>query len=69
MDNTLGVIDVAICDNDGREFTAMGEHELVLSIESTPLDDFDQKQMLQELREIRRTLRDLLMYKVLKVPR
>ena len=69
MDNCLGVLEVVITDNDGHEFTAIGEHEIVLSIESQELEDYDTKRIVEELKEMRRTLKDLLLYKVLKPPR
>lgn len=68
-DNTLNSLEVYITDSDGNEFIDCPDHELVLTIESMDVEDYDAKDMIDELREIRKWLRDLVTLKVLKRPR
>ena len=65
-DNSLGTLEIYITDNDGNEFTDMTEHELVLSVESVDVDDYDTKDMIAELKETKRAISDLLLMKHLK---
>jgi hypothetical protein len=64
-DNSLGTLEFMITDNDGNLFTDIGEHELVLRIEAVDYDDYVAKDMIDELKQIRITMKDLLMYKVI----
>ena len=64
-DNSLGALEFYITDNDGNEFTDMTDHEMVLTIESVDIEDYDMKDLLKEIKEVRATLKDLLMFKVL----
>jgi hypothetical protein len=65
-DNSLGVLEILITDNDGNIFTDMVEHEMVLTIESVDVDDFNTKNMIDILKDMKQTLKDLLVYQVLK---
>lgn len=64
-DNSLQVLEFSLTDNDGNQFVDLPEHELVIRIESIDVNDADTKDMIQELKEIRSTLKDLFMYKAL----
>ena len=66
-DNSMGCLEILITDNDGNEFTDMGEHELVLTVESLDIEDYDQKTMVEELKEIKKTCKDLFLYKALRL--
>jgi hypothetical protein len=65
-DNSLGTLEIVITDNDGNEFHDMPEHELVLTIESVDVDDFNSKSMIDLLKDIKVTLKDLFLYKALR---
>jgi hypothetical protein len=65
-DNSLGNLEIYITDNDGNEFYEMTEHELVLTIESVDLEDYNEKDIINELKEVKRALNDLLLMKHLK---
>jgi len=64
-DNTLNSLEVFITDSEGKEFVDCPEHELVLTLESMDVEDYDAKDMIEELREIRKWVRDLVTLKVL----
>ena len=65
-DNTLNTLEILITNSNGEELTDLPEHELVLTIESVNVDDFDAKDMIDELREIHKWVKDLVSLKVLK---
>jgi hypothetical protein len=65
-DNTLQTLEFVITNNDGVEITDLPEHEMVLRIESVDVDDYDAKGMIQELKEMKTTLKDMFMYKALR---
>jgi hypothetical protein len=65
-DNTLNTLEIYITNSNGEELTDLPEHELVLTIESVDVDDFDAKDMIKELTEIKTWLRDIATMKVLK---
>lgn len=65
-DNTLQNLEFLITDNDGNQILDLPEHELVLRIESEDIDNYDQKSMIAELKEIKQTLKDIFMYKALR---
>jgi hypothetical protein len=65
-DNTLNTLEIFITNSNGEELIDLPEHELVLSIESVDVDDFDAKDMIKELTEIKTWLRDIATMKVLK---
>jgi hypothetical protein len=64
-DNTLNSLEVFITDSDGREFTVMTEHEIVLTLEMMDVEDYDAKDMIDELKQIKSWIRDLVVYKTL----
>lgn len=64
-DNSLGALEVVITDNNGNVFTDIGDHEMVLRIESVDYDDYNSKTMIDYLKDMKNTLKDLLTYKVL----
>jgi len=55
-----------ITDNSGNIIPDLPEHEMVLTIESVDLADYDMKDVISELKDISSTMKDLLMYKVLR---
>lgn len=65
-ENSLNLLEILITDNDGNEVASLPEHELVLKIETVDVEDYDTKSIINELREMRQTLKDLLVYKVLR---
>jgi hypothetical protein len=65
-DNCLGTLEILITDNDGNVFTDMVEHELVLTIESVNVDDFNTKSMIDLLKDIKVGIKDLLLFKALR---
>lgn len=65
-DNTLQTLEFLMTDNDGNPMLDLPEHELVLRIESEDIDDYDQKGMIQELKEIKQTLKDIFLYRALR---
>ena len=65
-DNTLQTLEFIMTDNDGNQMLDLPEHELVLRIESEDIDDYDQKGMIQELKEIKQTLKDIFLYRALR---
>lgn len=65
-ENSLNILEVMITDNDGNEVVNLPEHELVLKIEAYDIEDYDTKSIITELREMRHTLKDMLVYKVLR---
>lgn len=65
-DNTLQTLEFIMTDNDGNLMHDLPEHEMVLRIESEDIDNYDDKSMIQELKEIRTTLKDIFMYRALR---
>jgi hypothetical protein len=65
-ENTVGQLEVLITDSQGRPFTDMPEHSLALKIESVDVDDYDTKTLIDEVKQIRNWVRDLLSLKVYK---
>lgn len=65
-DNSLNVLEFLITDNDGNMIDNLPEHELVLKIETYDIEDYDMKNVINELRDMRQSLKDLLVYKVLR---
>ena len=68
-DNTLQTLEFLLTDNDGNEITDMTEHEIVLRIESVDIENYEMKDMIQELKEIRQTLKDQFLFKALRFRR
>lgn len=68
-DNSLNVLEIVITDTDGNIFTDIGEHELVLKIEACDCEDYDMKSVIEYLKEIKQSLKDMLLYKVLRFQR
>lgn len=64
-DNSLNVLEVVITDNSGQLLENMNEHEMVLTIESIEYDDYDMKSIIDYLKDIKTTLKDMLLYRVL----
>jgi hypothetical protein len=65
-DNTLNSLEIFITDSDGNQFLDCPEHELVITIESMDAEDYNAKDMIEELRDIRKWVRDLVTLKVLR---
>jgi hypothetical protein len=65
-DDSLGFLEFMITDNSGNIIPDLPEHEMVLTIESVDLADYDMKDVISELKDISSTMKDLLMYKVLR---
>lgn len=65
-ENCLNVLEFMITDNDGNIIDNLPEHEVVLKIETYDIEDYDTKSIINELRDMKNTLRDLLVYKVLR---
>jgi hypothetical protein len=65
VDATLNALEFFITGSDGREFLDCPDHELVLTLESMDVEDYDAKDMIDELREIRKWVRDLVTLKIL----
>jgi len=64
-DNTMQNLEFLLTDNNGNEILDLPEHEMVLRIESVDIDAYDMKEMIRELKEIRQTLKDQLIYRAL----
>lgn len=64
-DNTMQTLEILITDNDGKEIDDLPEHEMVLKIESVDIDDYDTKEMIRELKEIKQTLKDIFIQRAL----
>lgn len=64
-DNTLNSLEIFITDSDGNEFLDCPENELVITIESMDAEDYNSKEMIEELKEIKKWVRDLVTLKVL----
>jgi hypothetical protein len=65
-ENTVGQLEVLITDSQGRPFTDMPEHSLALKIESVDVDDYDTKTLIDEVKQIRNWVKDLVSLKVYK---
>jgi hypothetical protein len=65
-DNSLQSLEFLITNNDGVEMTDMTEHELVLRIESVDIENYEMKDVIRELKEIRSTLKDTMLMKALR---
>lgn len=63
-DNTLNALEFFITDSEGNEFKDIPENEMVLTIESLDVEDYDMKDILKELGEMKQWLKDLVVYKV-----
>jgi hypothetical protein len=66
-DNSMTSLEIYITDNDGNEFVDMTEHEMVFTIESVDFDDYNAKDIINELKEIKKGINDLLLMKHLQV--
>lgn len=64
-DETLNSLEVYTTDSDGKELTDIPDHEMVLTIEYMDVEDFDAKDMIEELKEIKTWMRDLVVMKSL----
>jgi hypothetical protein len=64
-DNSLGALEIFITDKNGQIFTDMPDHEMVLTIESVDIDYYDMKKVIDELKDIREAVKNLLVLKVL----
>lgn len=65
-DNTLQTLEFVITDNDCVPLTDLPEHEMVLRIESEDIDNYEMKDVIRELKEIRQTLKDQMLMKALR---
>lgn len=65
-DNTLNSLEVFITDSDGKEFLDCPEHEMVLTIESMEMEDYNAKDMIKELKEMKGWVRDLVVMKTIR---
>ena len=63
-DNTLNALEFFITDSEGNEFVDIPENEMVLTIESLDVEDYDMQDILNEVKEIRQWVKDLVVYKV-----
>lgn len=63
-DNTLNALEFFITDSEGNEFKDIPENEMVLTIESLEVEDFDMQDVIKELGEIKQWIKDLVVYKV-----
>jgi hypothetical protein len=64
-DNSLNVLEIALEDTNGNEID-IGEHEFVLKIEALDYENYDAKTVIENLKDIKQNLKDILMYKVLR---
>lgn len=64
-DNSLNNLEVIIEDCNGNQID-IGEHEFVLKIESIEYQDYDIKNIIDHLKDLKQTLKDLLVYKILR---
>jgi hypothetical protein len=65
-ENTVGQLEILITDSEGRPFIDMPEHSLALTIESVDVEDFDTKTLIDEVKQIKNWVRDILSLKVYK---
>jgi hypothetical protein len=65
-ENTVGQLEILITDSEGRPFIDMPEHSLCLTIESVDVEDYDSKTIIDELKQIKSWVRDILSLKVYK---
>lgn len=64
-DNSLNNLEVIIEDCNGNQID-IGEHEFVLRIESLDYQDYDIKNIIDHLKDLKQSLKDLLVYKILR---
>ena len=65
-DNSLQTLEFLMTNNDGQEITDLPEHEMVLRIESVDIENYEMKDVIRELKEIRQTLKDQMLMKALR---
>lgn len=65
-ENSLGVLEIVITDNNGIVLEDIDEHELVLKIETYDVEDYDIINIIDYLKDIKQTLKDMLLYRVLR---
>ena len=65
-DNSLQTLEFLLTDNDGNVITDMTEHEIILRIESVDIDNYEMKDVIWELKDIRQTLKDQMLMKALR---
>jgi hypothetical protein len=63
-DNTLGNLEILITDSSGEVFYDMPDHSLVLRIESVDVEDYDMKDLVSEVKEINKRVKDILTLKL-----
>lgn len=68
-ENTLGQLEILITDSFGRPFVDMPEHSLALTIESVDVEDYDFKELIGEVKDIKKLVKDILTLKVYKTRR
>jgi len=59
-------LEFLLTDNDGNEITDMTEHEIILRIESVDIENYEMKDVIRELKDIRQTLKDQFLFKALR---
>ena len=68
-ENNLGALEVMITKSRGEEFYDLPDHEMVLHIESVDIDNVDLKEIMYEIKDIKNTLKDIMLMKYLKPSR
>lgn len=65
-ENSMGQLEILITDSQGRPFIDMPDHSFALTIESVDVDDFDMKDLVEEVRQIKQWVRDIVALKSFK---
>jgi len=65
-ENSMGQLEILITDSQGRPFIDMPDHSFALTIESVDVDDFDMKDLVEEVKQIKQWVKDILSLKVYK---
>ena len=64
-DNSLNVLEISLEDTNVNQID-IGEHEFVLKIEALDYENYDAKMIIDNLKDVKQSLKDILMYKVLR---
>jgi hypothetical protein len=65
-EGTLSRLEILIIDNDGEELTYIPDHELAIRLQIYTIEDEAQKDMYEDIKAIRDTVKDIFLQKALK---
>jgi hypothetical protein len=68
-ENSVGNLEILITDSEGNPFVDMPDHSFTLTIQSIDVEDYDTKDLLAEVKDIKKWMRDLVSLKVYKQPK